>query len=208
MGKPIQRPKQYSIKNIYEAYAKKILLAHPNWWGKYEKRLKRKNCYIYAREGNKVVLKMSWFIWKEVIETYFHKAKSCIIEGETLRLGSNLGKIRGARIQRDFTKPVINWHETFTNNVKTEDGKLIRIFHTEDDYCRIEWKKFGMIPNETSYYFQPAGKNMITKKGFKAEFSKALANDPLLKYKYKYYPLLKRERCSTSTPVLKQLSET
>ena len=192
MAKPIQRPKQYSIKDVYEAYTNKMLAAHPTWWGKYEKRLKRKNCYIYAKENNKVILKMSWLIWKEIIESYFFKAKNAIIQGETFRLGSNLGKIRGARIQRDFLKPVINWPETFMNKLKTEEGKLIKIYHTEDDYCRIEWVKFGMVPNETSYHFQPAGKNMVTKKGFRAEFSRALNENELLKYKYKYYPIITR----------------
>jgi len=207
MAKPIQRPQQYSIKHVYEAYAQKLLAAHPTWWGKYEKRVKRKNCNIYSKEeSGKIILRMSWFIWKEVIESYFFKAKNAIIEGETLRLGANLGKIRGARIQRDFTKPLVNWHETFTSGLKNEDGSLIKIYHTEDDYCRIEWVKFGMIPNETNYYFQPAGKNMITKKGFKAEFSRALTDDPLLKFKFKYYPIIKRA-CNTPIPPSSPLSE-
>lgn len=205
MAKPIVRPKQHSIKDVYAIYVTKLLDAHPTWWGKYEKRVKRKNCYICAKENGKVIIKMSWFIWKDVIEVYFHKAKNAIIQGETLRLGANLGKIRGARIQRDFTKPVINWRETF-NGEKGPDGKFIRVFRTEDDYCRIEWNKFGIIPNETNYHFKPAGRNMTTKKGFTAEFSKALTEDPLLKYQYKYYPIVKRINkfpipCNTNIPV-------
>lgn len=210
MAKPILRPRQYTMRDIYEAYAQKLLAAHPEWWGKYEKRVKRKNCYIYSKEEGKVVERMSWFTWKEVIERYFHSAKEAIINGETLRLGANLGKIRGARIQRDFTKPLVNWHETFTTGLKNADGSLIKIYHTEDDYCRIEWVKFGMIPNETSYHFQPAAKNTITKKGFKAEFSRALTEDPQLKFRFKYYPIIKREfkPCNTPTPASGMLSET
>lgn len=208
MAKPILRPKLHSMNAVYEMYVKKLLDANPEWWGKYEKRVKRKNCYIYAKEHGKVILKVSWFVWREIIEMYFHKAKDAIIKGETLRMGANLGKIRGARIQRDFTKPLVNWNQTFIKDLKNSEGKQIKIYFTEEDYCRIEWVKFGMIPNETNYYFQPAGRNVITKKGFKAEFSKALIEDPLLKYKYKYYPLQKREnKWSTPIPVSSPLLE-
>lgn len=196
--KPIVRPKQHSIKDIYAAYVDKLLKAHPTWWGKYEKSLRRKNCYIYAKEDGKVVLKMSWQIWKEIIETFYYKAKQSIIEGETLKMGM-VGKIRGARIQRDYTKPVVDWHATFTMKIPGADGKFKKIFRTEEDYCRIEWSKLKMIPNETSYHFQAASKNTVNKKGFKAEFVQALQADPMLKYRYKYYPL-KLQECNTSIP--------
>ena len=191
MSKPIHPLKQYTSGEIYEAYVQKLLKENPTWWPKYEKKLKRKNCYIYAKENGKVVLKMSWLLWKEVIERYFHAAKYSIIAGETFRLGNNLGKIRGARIERDFSKPRIDWPATFKEGIKDENGRFVKIFRTDEDYCRIEWVKCGMITNESCYIFTPAGKNTVANTGLKVEFSKALINDPLLKYKLKFYPIKK-----------------
>ncbi len=196
MAKSIQRPTVHYLRTIYLDYAKKLLEAHPEWWSKYEKRLKQKYCYIYAKEGNKIVLKMSWHIWKETVESYFHKAKDAIIQGECLTLGHGMGKIQAIRIERNFNKRVVNWNETYKANLRTEDNKLKRIFYTDEDYCRIAWLKGGFLPNETSYNFDPAERNMASGKGFKIEFVRALKQDPLLKYRYKYYPL-KIKQCST-----------
>ncbi|MFZ8332624.1 hypothetical protein ACO1L0_14705, partial [Staphylococcus aureus] len=66
------------------------------------------------------------------------------------------------------------------------------------DYCKIEWCKGKMIPNETCYHFAPAEANPVTKKGFKGEFKQALNDDPLLKFKYKFKPIIKKQ-CSTPT---------
>jgi hypothetical protein len=189
--KPIVKPKQFTSIDVYAAFALKLLAAHPDWWGKGEPKLKRKNCYIYAKEDNKIVLKMSWHLWKEITDSYFFKAKDAVVAGETFRLGNNLGKIRGARIERNFTKPKIDWFQTMSQKIPDphNEGKFLKIFHTDEDYCKIEWKKFGMITNETSYNFQPAAKNCRNNKGFKFEFSSAIKKDPMLKYKFKYYPL-------------------
>jgi hypothetical protein len=207
MGKPIVRPKVHYLKAIYADYAQRLLAAHPEWWGKYEKKLKLKNCYIYAKGQNgKVIEKMSWHLYKEVIERFYHQAKDAIIQGESLRLGANLGKLRAVRIQRNFSKPKVNWGETYKQNLKDDNGKLIKIYYTDDDYCRIEWAKVGMIPNEVSYNFSPANKNMETGKGFKKEFINALNADPLLKFKYKYYPIINRTKqpCNTLTAACAQ----
>ena len=192
MAKPIQTPKIWYMKELYQDYAGKLLKAHPEWWGKYEKRIKMKNCYVYAKEGSKVVVKMSWFIWKEIVERYYFKAKNAIIQGEVLRLGSGLGKIRAIRVERDYRKPAVDWHSTYQKNLRNEQGRLILIYHQDEDWCRIAWEKFNMLKNETAYQFSPAEKNMATGKGFKAEFSEALKRDPLLKYRYKFHPIVNR----------------
>jgi hypothetical protein len=200
MAKPIQKPKVHHLRTIYTDFANKLLADHPDWWGKFDKQLRLRNATIYAKENNKVVEKMSWRRWKETVERYFHKAKTAIIEGETLNLGSNVGKIRAIRVERNFANPVINWGETFKQKIPGKDGKYQRIYHTEDDYCRIQWAKTRSLPNETSYSFDPAAKNMATGKGFKAEFVHALKNDPLLKFRYRYYPLIKKTKpCNTPT---------
>jgi hypothetical protein len=192
MAKPIQMPKVWYMKEMYQDYAGRLLQAHPEWWGKYEKRIKMRNCRLFAKENNKVVEKMSWFLWKEIVERYFFKAKDAIIQGEVLRLGSSLGKIRAIRVERDYRKPAVDWFTTTKRNLRDENGKLILIYHTDEDWCRIAWEKFNMLKNETAYQFSPAEKNMATGKGFKAEFSEALKKDPLLKYRYKFHPLVNK----------------
>lgn len=205
--KPIERPKVYSMRNVYAHFAEKLLKENPDWWSKYEKRLKLKNCYIYAQGPNgKPVLKMSWLLWKEIVERFYFKAKNAIIEGETLRIGGNVGKIRGIRIERNFNKPVVNWGETHRANIRQPNGKLKRVFYTEEDYCRIQWAKFGMLTNESCYNFDPAKENMATHKGFTAEFIQAQKDDPLLKYRYKYYPIRKKQ-CNTPTAPCETSSE-
>lgn len=190
--KPIEQPKIWYMRDIYAQYAQQLLDAHPEWWGKYEKSIKMRNCFIYAKsENGKVEEKMSWYKWKNAIECYFFKAKDAIIQGEVLRLGAGVGKIRAIRVQRDFSTPSVNWSATFQQNEFDESGHLKKIYFADDDWCRIEWCKFKMLANETSYRFTPAGKNVATKKGFKTEFSQALKKDPLLKYKYKFFPLAK-----------------
>ena len=190
--KPIHRPKQFSIGEVYKDFVERLLKAHPDWWGKYERRINRKNCYIYAPDRTPT-LKMSWMLYKEIVERYYHKAKEAIIQGETLRLGGNLGLIRAARIQRNFSKPKINWHETISKGLKDANGNYVRVYYTDDDYCMIEWYKFKMIPNESDYVFKPAGKNTRAGKGFKIEFANALKFDALLKYKYVYHELKRKK---------------
>lgn len=185
------------MREIYTQFAQSELDKHPEWWGKYEQKVKLKNCYIYAKERDHVVLKMSWYSFKEIVESYFHKAKAAIIQGETLRIGASVGKIRAIRVERNFSNPVIDWVKTYTNKEFDEKGHLIKRYYTDEDWCRIEWEKFGVLSNESIYNFYPATRNMATNKGFKAEFVQALRKDPLLKFKYKFYPYVKVERKQT-----------
>lgn len=192
MNKPIVKPKIWYMRDVYTDYANKLLASHPTWWGKYDKKVKLKNANIYEKENGKVTERMSWFIWKEVIEIYFHKAKDAIIDGEVLRLGSALGKIRAIRVERDHRHPEVNWAVTYRKSLKDDNGNLILIYYTDDDWCRIAWEKFDMLQNEQAYRFSPAEKNTTTGKGFKGEFSAALMKDQFLKYKYKFHPVINR----------------
>lgn len=207
MPKPIVRPQQHSIKMIYASYAKKLLEANPTWWGRTDKKLKRPNCYICARENGIIVLKMSWQIWKEVVERFFFEAKDAIIQGETLRLGSNLGSIRAVRIERDFSKPTIDWPETFRRKLLDKNNRYVRIYCTTPDYCKIKWLKGKGVTNLTVYHFSPAAKSPASGKGFKGDFHKALNSDPLLKYKFKYYPVLNKRKIKEYAASVNNLSQ-
>jgi hypothetical protein len=200
--KPIVRPHVKTTKSIYENYALELLEKNPEWWGRYDRSYNVKNGKIYAKEGNKVIEKISWKLWKEISHAYFFNAKNAICRGETLRIGAGVGKIRGCRIERNMEKAWVNWAETKRQNLKDKNGNPIRIHHTSPDYCRVEWVKFGMITNESCYNFDIAAKNTRTGKGFKAEFSEALTKDPFLKYRLIYYPLYERKQKKCITHIL------
>ena len=201
--KPIQKPKIHTMKMVYADYALSLLMQNPEWWGVYDVSSRMQNGIIYCKEKGKVVEKMSWKLWKEITESYFHKAKESIIQGKELRFGAGVGKLRACRIERNMSRPVINWSATFKLNEYHEDGKRKKVFYTTDDYCRIEWVKTRTLTNEKCYNFTVAEKNTRTGKGFKIEFSKALQKDPLLKFRYVYYPLHNKHsaRCNTNTPL-------
>jgi hypothetical protein len=190
------------MKDVYADYAKKVLAENPEWFSKYDAKHNISHGLIYAREKGRQVLKISWVLWKDVVSGYFHRGKNAIIKGETLRIGAGVGKIRGCRVERNMRKKVVDWPATMRANRRDENGKLIKILYTTEDYCRIEWVKFNLLQNEKAYNFDPASKNTTTGKGFKGEFSQALKNDPFLKYRFVYYPLHVKvnKRCNTSTP--------
>lgn len=196
---------------MYQRYVDKLLSENPTWWTRYDSHKKIKRGHVYAKEGNKVVLKISWGFYREITCRFYHEAKAAIIQGETLNLGSYLGKLNAARVQRDFRKPTLDYGETMRLKILGPDNKFVKVYHTSDDYCRISWRKcrfrvkdtkirYYPVQNVAYYRFTPSNENMINKKGFKAEFKKALHADPDLKYRYRYYPLRlnKREEPSSN----------
>ena len=60
-----------------------------------------------------------------------------------------------------------------------------RIFFTEDDWCRISWIRLG-VQNISVYEFKPSRKKSDGTGGFLGEFTRQMAADPLLKYRYLY----------------------
>lgn len=199
MNQPIKKPVCHYLKEVYADYSKKLLEENPDWWGKYGSKVKMKNCYLYAKDkSGKPVLKMSWYKWKEIVSSFFYRAKYRIIEGEVLTMGK-LGRIKAIRIERNFSKPVLDKGATYKDMVLNPDGTIRKVYKTSEDYCRISWEKYHMLANESRYRFKPSSMNTITGKGFKIEFSRALTEDPLLKYRYKYFPIKRKAPCNTST---------
>jgi len=223
MPKPIKELKTHTLKTMYQEYVTRLLKDNPTWWGIRDEGIRMKNYTIYAKSTKKkskwvqtgdeeegdIVIKMSWPLYRTVVESYFHKAKDAIIQGESLTL-TGVGKIRAIRAQRNFKKPTIDWAGTLKDKQVDEKGKTIFVYHTSEDYCKIEWVKDTSSAggNVRSYHFMPANGNTLNKKGFKKEFTTALMRDPLLKYRYKYNPLLDIKAlalCNTNTPVSEPL---
>lgn len=200
------------VKHIWEAYAKKYLIEHPECYGVQHNKIR--NFYIYKNgtKKSKVTvnypsrkqmffshshqgLVISYEIFRKVIEEFLGKAKTAIINGDAVHF-THIGYICAKRVERDFRKKnqrIIDWGKTRKQEKVWNDeaGKEVfprYIYYSDDDWCRIAWIKPG-IKGETAYEFDPAAPNSKGTKGFRKEFSQAVKADPLLKYKYLYAPI-------------------
>lgn len=177
----------FNCKEVYQAYADKLLKDNPGYWGQYGQRIK--NAKVFAHKGREVVEVISYDRFKEIVDKYFERARYYIIEGYEFNLGNSLGKIAARRVERNFKNKVINYAET-SKQPKNEHGKPTRIiYHTEPDWCRIGWKKTGKVKNMHMYAFKPTPHDGQGK-GFKYEFNQALQNNKLLRYRYEYFPYI------------------
>jgi hypothetical protein len=178
-------PKMFRGAEIYKQYANKILKENPTYWGQYGQRMR--NHIIYAKQGNSVIEVISYNRFMAILDTYFERARHYIIEGWELNLGNDLGVIAARRVERNFCKKIINHYATSLQPKDPTTGKASRvIYHTEPDWCRIGWKKSGKVANAKFYKFVPTPHDGQGK-GFKKEFTDALKNNPLLRYRYEYF---------------------
>lgn len=178
--------KMYVCKDVYSAYVEKLLRDNPEYWGKYGQRIK--NCYIYVQRGNKIEEVISYPRFRKIVETYLSRAKYYIIEGWEVNLGNNLGVIAARRVERNFSRKVINHGETAKQPRDPETGKRTKIvYFTDPDWCRIGWKRSRKVKNDRFYQFSPSCHDMRGG-GFKHEFNQALKKNPLLRYRYQYFP--------------------
>lgn len=168
------------------------------YWGKHNPSHNMSNFWIYTMVKNKqgieeIVEVINYDRWVAIINTYFIEAKKHIIMGEELALGGCLGAISARLIERSHSRRKINFHETKKQPmVWTEDDRLVRkkiVYFDDDNYIRIGWRRGKRIKNERVYEFTPAGPN-ANGNGFKEEFSRANIQNPALKLRYSFYPLI------------------
>lgn len=195
-----KNPKTYHLKEVWEWYALKLLAANPDWCGLCKKGDKTQNYFIYAKytdsSGKKRMDEIiSFKSFKDVVTEFFELAKEKIIAGGTLKLANNLGNIFPKRVARDHSKKVINYAKTklYPKVWSEEKQKMVRskiIYYTNDDWCRIGWSKLNKaVRNLAVYEFCPTTGDDKHRKGFKQMFAEAIKANPLLKFRYKYYPL-------------------
>lgn len=199
---PIQKPRTWNPRDMYQEYAKFILANDPQCWGKYSQSAKRNNYWIYKtvdRGGKaKVVEVINYNRWKMMMTAYFESARTRIIEhGEGLSLGGHLGMIQAKRCERNHENKQVNFLETSKRpKIWSEEKQTMvpdLVYWVDSDYIRISWKKYKYRTNEKYYEFVPSNGD-DRKMGFKDQFSQANMTNPLLKFCYQYYPLaLKRE---------------
>lgn len=197
-------PKTHHLKDIWEKYALTLLGKNPEWWYASPNRTaKVKYEIIYklhadAGTGKLQVLKViSYSEFRAIIEDFFIMAKEAVIEGKAVDLTSRLGKICGKRVERDHTKKKVNWPRTMKRPKvwSEEKQKMVPdkiIYLVDDDWCRINWYRLGMVTNETAYEFKPSDRT-DSGIGFSQMFGKALEENKMLKYKFPYFPRAQRK---------------
>lgn len=124
---------------------------------------------------------MSYTKFRIIIEKYNKYASEAVIQGHRLSLGSNLGYLQAARVERSFEH--MRCDIVATKKARKTDPTHPAIYYTDEDYCFIHWQKFFKITNETVYRFKPAKHTMAE------DFYKAIASNPVLRTLYKYMPL-------------------
>lgn len=185
-------PYKHLVLDMYKAYVRKLLEENPTYWGKFYKRIK---CYYICRrvrgtEKNEVEVVISYPEFRKIIEAYFTNAKEMIIEGGELNLGSKLGYISARRVERNLGNKAVNFFETKKQPKDPITGKRLKIVYFEDDdWVRIGWDKTKQLTNEQFYRFEPTNDDNHGG-GFKKQLSAANKKNPILKYRYKFYPYI------------------
>lgn len=194
-------PKTYHLQEIWEWYALKVLAANPEWWGVYKDPVQNATIYskYYDEKGRRCVIEMmSYAKFREAMSLLFELAKEAIIDGEVFSFKSKIGRIRVRRIEIDHSRKRVDFYKT---NMRPkvwneEKQKLVPskvICYTDDDYNKVGWhKNGGFLKNLVLYEFIPT-KNLSSGKGFNQMLHKANRENPILKYKYLFYPLKKRK---------------
>ena len=188
-------PKMNHIKDVWKSYSLKLLATNDGWWGRYHNKLENSIIYrkVEINGKSKVEVIFSYDQFRQILDEFFLAAKQAVIMGEAINMGNLIGKVCARRVERDHSNKKVNWGRTNLQPkvISAKTGKLVPkklIYFTDDDYCRIGLHKTGKIRNETVYEFAPAENNKCGT-GFKQEFTTAMRNNMLLKFRYLYYPL-------------------
>lgn len=184
-------------KDIWIAFATRKLSQNPGWWSRHKKNTKFFSIGYINGKGERVEF-MNYNRYRKNVEYYFDAAKRAIIQGDCINMTAQVGKICAKRVERDFRKKQqqqVDWAKTrkqekVWNEEKQKMTYPKYIFFTGDDWSRIGWFKNKQITNEAMYEFKPAAPNAERTGGFKLEFSRAMQEDPMLKYQYLFCPLI------------------
>lgn len=191
-------PQSYNLSDVWTQYVYNILAVNPTWVGMKKDGSPMPYYYIYRKdytdEGKLEVTELfSYKLFREIISRFFQKSKEHLIEGRAISMTNNLGKIIIRRVERMHRKKTINYAKTLQQPkvwcpIRQKEIREKIIYFTDDDYCRVGWHKVGKVKNESAYKFVPS-KQSYTGVGFGQQLSRALNADPLLKYRYIYYPV-------------------
>lgn len=127
-------------------------------------------------------------LFKQICEEFNMLIVDGILEGSEFSMGSNLSTISIRRIERNPSKPTIDWWESNRYkqellaqgkelfDVSTGQGEKWFIYYTDPWYCKYHWQKSRCkISNKSAYRFTPTRGI----KGNKEKLTKLLRDDDL-----------------------------
>jgi len=185
----IIKPRNNTVIDIYKAWCLKKVKEDPELSLIYDYNFKRsgvKRLYRgrISRRRSKVIdegkIVMTYALFRRILETYNKMASDMIIEGTQFNLGSKMGSILARRLGRNFNKLQPNFEET--RKLRLVEPNHPIVYYTDEDYCKICWKKSCQITNETFYSFDPSNS------GLKRKFIDANKANQILKFNYPFYP--------------------
>ena len=127
-------------------------------------------------------------LFKQICEEFNMLIVESILDGGEFNMGSNLSTLSIRRIERNPSKPTIDWWES--NKYKQEllsegkklydaatgEGEKWFIYYTDPWYCKYHWQKSRCkISNKSAYRFTPTR----GVKGNKEKLTKLLIDDDL-----------------------------
>lgn len=179
-----KKTKDYTAYDMYNWYCNKMVAEHPELYFLESDRIIRDRGVrvLMKKSRDKATIHMTYTMFRAIVERINEKAKELIISGEIYKISNRLGILLGRRIERNFSKPQVNVIATVISRKFNPNAPTVYL--TDDDYCRVAWKKQskvhgGGVRNQQYYEFRPC-------KNFRKEFSRAQKKDPLLKYKYEF----------------------
>ena len=133
-------------------------------------------------------------LFRQICEEFNMHIVDYILEGGEFSMGSNLSTLSIRRIERNPSKPTIDWWES--NKYKQEllaqvkelfdastgEGEKWFIYYTDPWYCKYHWQKSRCkISNKSAYRFTPTR----GLKGNKEKLTKLLKDDDLAYLRFK-----------------------
>jgi len=127
-------------------------------------------------------------LFKQICEEFNMLIVDGILDGGEFSMGSNLSTLSIRRIERNPSKPTIDWWESNKYkqellaegrelfNADTGEGEKWFIYYTDPWYCKYHWQKSRCkISNKSAYRFTPTRGI----KGNKEKLTKLLRDDDL-----------------------------
>jgi len=127
-------------------------------------------------------------LFKQICEEFNMLIVDSILDGGEFSMGSNLSTLSIRRIERNPSKPTIDWWESNKYkqellaegkelfDVSTGQGEKWFIYYTDPWYCKYHWQKSRCkISNKSAYRFTPTRGI----KGNKEKLTKLLRDDDL-----------------------------
>ena len=171
----------HHVIDMYKEYVRKQLESNSRLYTVYDRVLCIKGLHLLCKknyQGQEEIV-MSYTIFRSILEKCNSLIIQAILTGEKFYFGHSLGYIEGSRIERNFEKKKVNYKATKLLRESSGNPEAV-VYHTDNTYCRIAWKKLRTLANSVVYEFTPA-------KHVKNTFSTTLTSNPSLQFLFTLY---------------------